>query len=45
MRDHEKYKYEEEKFDKYVEETIYNGSFPNAKDNVNLNKFNEVIII
>jgi exodeoxyribonuclease-1 len=27
--------------DKYVEETIYNGSFPNAKDNVNLNKFNE----
>tara|TARA_B100000941_G_C28507834_1_gene558569 strand:+ start:722 stop:2140 length:1419 start_codon:yes stop_codon:yes gene_type:complete len=27
--------------DKYVEETIYSGNFPNFKDNANLKKFNE----
>ena len=27
--------------DKYVEETIYNGSFPNAKDNINLTRFSD----
>ena len=27
--------------DKYVEETIYKGGFPNAKDNLNIQKFNQ----
>ena len=27
--------------DKYVEETIYNGGFPNAKDNINIEKFRQ----
>ena len=28
--------------DLHVEETIYKGSFPNAKDNINISKFNEM---
>ena len=30
--------------DKYVEETIYSGGFPNAKDNFNIQKFNQTKI-